>query len=176
MTKDFVVKDSGVREEYESGMKRDTQEGKPDYTLIHIPFLTRLAEHLGKGAIKYGENNWQLADSPKELRRFRKSATRHLIQWLSGEQDEDHAAAVVFNLMAAEYVKQRLEDNGEKQEDEDKTFTVFWKNGRVSYTSSLELNSLNEMIKCQIHFAIPGRHNQYVFEKGNWINKGVESQ
>ena len=104
----FVVKDSGVRQEYESGMRRDTQEGKPDYTLIHIPFLTRIAEHLGRGMVKYGRDNWKYANSEEELTRFRASATRHLMQWLEGEIDEDHAAAVVFNLMAAEYVKEKL--------------------------------------------------------------------
>ena len=30
----FVVKDSGVREDFDSGMRRDTEEGKPDYTLL----------------------------------------------------------------------------------------------------------------------------------------------
>lgn len=104
----FVVKDSGVRQEYESGMHRDTQEGKPDYTLIHIPFLTRIAHHLGKGLLKYGRDNWMLANSMEELIRFRSSAFRHLMQWLEGDMDEDHASAVVFNLMVAEYVKERL--------------------------------------------------------------------
>lgn len=159
----FTVKDSGVREEYESGMKRDTQEGKPDYTLIHIPFLTRLAEHLGKGAIKYGEDNWKLADSPKELRRFRKSAIRHLIQWLSGERDEDHAAAVVFNLMAAEYVKERLA--GPKEYD---ILTVFWKSGSYAYISTLEVDSFCDDIREQIAFVLPGRHVSYGFEDGHW--------
>lgn len=104
----FTVKDSGVRENYDSGMRRDTQEGKPDYTLIHIPFLTRIANHLGLGAIKYGRENWMLANSAEELQRFRSSAFRHLMQWLQGDDDEDHAAAVVFNLMAAEYVKAKI--------------------------------------------------------------------
>ncbi len=105
---DFVVKDSGVRIDYPSGMRRDTQEGKPDYTLIHIPFLTRIAHHLGKGLIKYGRDNWKCANSEEELVRFRGSALRHMMQWLDGESDEDHMAAVCFNLMAAEYVKEKL--------------------------------------------------------------------
>lgn len=164
----FVVKDSGVREEYASGMRRDTQEGKPDYTLIHIPFLTRIAVHLGKGAIKYGENNWQLANSLSELRRFQKSAFRHLIQWLMDERDEDHMAAVCFNLMAAEYVKDRIESEGEPQEDQTKYFTVFWKSGAVNYMTSLELNSLQSWVRDDISFTIPGRQDRYIFDDGNW--------
>lgn len=168
----FVVKDSGIREEYESGMRRDTQEGKPDYTLIDIPFLTRIAVHLGKGAIKYGENNWKLANSRAEFRRFQKSAFRHLIQWLMGEADEDHMSAVCFNLMAAEYVKGRIKDEGEPQEDDTKYFTVFWKDDTMSFMTSLELNSLVSEIKEKIDFVIPGRHDIYFIKNDQW-KKGV---
>jgi hypothetical protein len=31
-----------------------------------------------------------------------------MTQWACGEQDEDHAVAVAFNLMAFEYVKWKL--------------------------------------------------------------------
>lgn len=102
---EFIVKDSGVRQDYPSGMRRDTQEDKPDYTLIERGFLTRVAMHLVKGAKKYGRNNWQLANSQEEIERFQASAMRHLVQWLNGEVEEDHMAAVVFNLMACEYTK-----------------------------------------------------------------------
>lgn len=62
---DFIVKDSGKRQEYDSGMVRDTQEDKPNYNLIDKDFLLRLANHLTKGAIKYGrdtpitQSNWK---------------------------------------------------------------------------------------------------------------------
>lgn len=104
----FIVRDSGQRQEFESGMRRDTAEGKPLYTLLDRKMLTRLAEHLTKGAKKYGRENWKLANSPEELERFKDSAFRHFIQWLDGEVDEDHMSAVIFNLWAAEYVKDKL--------------------------------------------------------------------
>jgi hypothetical protein len=105
---DFVVKDSGVREEFDSGMVRDTEDGKPDFTLIRKgPMFRRWAEHLTKGAIKYGRHNWTNACSEEEYERFQRSAARHFEQWLNGERDEDHAAAVMFNLNAAEYVRDR---------------------------------------------------------------------
>lgn len=106
----FLVKDSGKREEYASGMVRDTQENKPDYTLIDDDFLERLAVHLTKGAVKYGENNWRKANSKVELRRFKKSAFRHFMQWKRGDKDEDHASATSFNQFAADYVERRLSD------------------------------------------------------------------
>jgi DNA polymerase II small subunit/DNA polymerase delta subunit B len=105
-----VVKDSGERIEYNSGMVRDTQEGKPDYTLVDLPMLERWAMHMTLGAKKYGRENWQLARSLDELIRFRASAFRHFIQWLRGDRDEDHAAAVYFNIAAAEHVKEKLDE------------------------------------------------------------------
>lgn len=112
---DFTVKDSGQRIDYPSGMRRDIQTGKPRYDLIDREFLRRLAIHLTKGAEKYGEENWRLANSEEEVRRFRSSAIRHLIQWLNEETDEDHMAAVAFNLAAAEYVKDKLKGSQDEQ-------------------------------------------------------------
>lgn len=112
--KQYTTKDSGKRQEFASGMRRDTQEGKPNFNLLltDLPYdeqmLTRWAELMTRGAEKYGPRNWQLANSQEELDRFRSSAFRHFIQWVSGEDDEDHAAAVFFNLNAAEYVKSKL--------------------------------------------------------------------
>lgn len=105
----FQVKDSGKRKDFASGMRRDTEENKPDFTLVDYSMLERWAEHMTKGAKKYGRRNWQLANSEEELERFKSSAFRHLFQWLEGAFDEDHAAAVIFNLAAAEHVKSKLE-------------------------------------------------------------------
>lgn len=107
MSKEFVTKDSGIREEYASGMKRDTQNGKPDYTLIERAFLKRWAALMTRGAEKYGRENWKKANSKEELERFRSSAFRHFMQWLDGEEDEDHAVAVAFNIAAAEHLKNK---------------------------------------------------------------------
>lgn len=106
MTDEFVVKDSGKREDFASGMRRDVEDGKPDYTLVRDgPMFERYAAHLTKGAEKYGRRNWQLASSQEEYERFMRSAARHFEQWLHGDRDEDHAAAVFFNINAAEYVR-----------------------------------------------------------------------
>lgn len=113
----FETKDSGERVEYVSGMRRDIQDNKPRFDLLLVEglpyseqFLTRFAALLERGASKYGERNWQLANSREELSRFRASALRHMTQWACGERDEDHAVAVAFNLMAFEYVKWKLEN------------------------------------------------------------------
>lgn len=110
----WITKDSGTRQEYDSGMRRDLQTGKPrfDLCLAPVPYedqlLTRWASLMERGAEKYGERNWQLAESYEEHDRFMASALRHMMQYMNGERDEDHAAAVLFNLMAAEYLKSKL--------------------------------------------------------------------
>lgn len=101
----FEVKDSGKREEFTSGMIRDTADDKTDYTLIlDGPMFDRWAVHLTKGAKKYAKRNWMKASGIPEHDRFKESALRHFLQWYRGEIDEDHAAAVFFNINGAEYV------------------------------------------------------------------------
>lgn len=110
MSKDFQVKDSGKREEYKSGMVRDVTDGKVDYSLVFDgPLIDRLALHLTKGAIKYSKRNWMKANGNEELERFKESAVRHFRQWLRGDRDEDHFSAVVFNLNAYEYLREKLD-------------------------------------------------------------------
>lgn len=111
----YITKDSGKREEYDSGMVRDTQDGKPRFDLLvprDVPysdqFLTRVAGLLGRGAEKYSDRNWEKAGGNEELERFKSSAFRHFFQWLNDESDEDHAAAVVFNLLAYETILYKL--------------------------------------------------------------------
>jgi hypothetical protein len=111
----FEIKDSGVRQEFESGMVRDTAENKVDYERVFFgPMLDRYAAHLTKAAAeKYpddpdGTPNWMKARTQEELVRFRKSAARHFRKWLRGDTDEDHAAAVFFNINGAAYVQDKM--------------------------------------------------------------------
>lgn len=119
MPKDFTIKDSGKRQQFETGMQRDTSEGKICYDLI-IPvsgqgsMFKRWAEHMTKGAKKYEERNWEKASTHKELERFRRSAFRHFMQWFENMEDEDHAAACFFNIQGAEYTKARIKKKEEE--------------------------------------------------------------
>lgn len=96
MTK-YVTKDSGKREEFASGAKRDTQEGKPRFDLIPPKPLKRLAELYARGAEKYDEHNWTKG---MPVSRYQASMERHLNQWKSGDTDEDHLIAVIWNAFA----------------------------------------------------------------------------
>ena len=102
----YLLKDSGQRQQFDSGMVRDTTTDKIDYSLaLDGPMFERLAAHLTKGAQKYSARNWMQASGQAELDRFRESAVRHFVQWLHGDEDEDHAAAIFFNVNGYEYVR-----------------------------------------------------------------------
>jgi len=119
--KEFITKDSGQRLEFQSGMKRDIQFGKPRFDLI-LPqwqkyedtMLYRWAMILTRGWEKYGERNWEKANSQEELDRFKASAFRHFMQWMANEDDEDHAAAIFFNVNCYEAIKEKMEKNGKE--------------------------------------------------------------
>lgn len=102
------TKDSGERQQFSTGMQRDIQTNKPRYDLVDWPMITRWAKLMQRGALKYGEHNWKKAETEEELNRFMASALRHCIRWYCGDNDEDHAAAVMFNLGGAEMVKAKL--------------------------------------------------------------------
>jgi hypothetical protein len=151
-TTGFETKDSGERQQFASGMVRDTQTGKPRYDLafdgplaaavfgseLIVAFdawyreggvskaaevvrvlaklegidiydlFQRYAFLMARGAVKYAERNWMKASGEEELSRFKASACRHLIQYVRGDRDEDHGAAIWFNMNGAEYVRQKL--------------------------------------------------------------------
>jgi hypothetical protein len=110
------MKDSGERKTYPSGMVREPEDGRPRFDLLLVEgmpydkqFLTRCAILLSKGAIKYDPRQWEAANTKAELDRYKSSAARHFMQWMTDEDDgEDHAASVFFNLLAAESVKWRI--------------------------------------------------------------------
>lgn len=90
---------------HESGMVRSNPEGKPDYTLIDLHMLEREAKLLTENAADKGAHNWRNASTPEDLERAKASAWRHFLAWQRGETDEDHAAALRFNISVVERVR-----------------------------------------------------------------------
>jgi hypothetical protein len=91
------VKDSGERQEFETGAVRDTGTGKGRFDLLPSYAITRVAQHFENGAVKYADENWRKGIP---LRRYLDSALRHLFKFLEGQRDEDHAAAAAWNILA----------------------------------------------------------------------------
>lgn len=93
----FETKDSGDRESFATGAVRDVRAGKGRFDLVPpLPYM-RLAQLYERGATKYGDWNWAKG---MPFSRFLDSAERHLISYKAGLRDEDHLAAIVFNVFA----------------------------------------------------------------------------
>ncbi len=124
----FQVKDSGDRQDFASGMTRDTAEGKIDQRIItYGPMRDRWIMHLNVAREKYpdiafGVPNWTLGDGIAEFDRYLESAERHFNNWATLRRaeltvwgttglfiplssDEDEAAAAFFNINGAEHVR-----------------------------------------------------------------------
>jgi hypothetical protein len=136
---EFETKHGDEREQYESGMQRDKETGKPRFDLIipaDVPYdeqlLTRIAKLLGRGADHYGDRNWEKGSGQEELDRARSSAFRHFMQWFTGEGDEDHAAAVFFNIQAAELFQSRIDE--EAEDDPVHEVDVVWEAPNTGFT------------------------------------------
>ena len=97
--------------QFDSGAQRDTSEGKLRMSLIPQQELKRVMKRYLDGAEKYGENNW-MKGMPRSV--FYDCMHRHLDAWWRGDDDEDHAAAVVWNMLCAMWT----ETNFEKDHDD----------------------------------------------------------
>jgi hypothetical protein len=94
---------------YESGVIRGDNTGKTDYTLaLDGPLFERWARLLTENVESKGKRNWMNASTREDYDRFRESFLRHALQLLAGDQDEDHAAAVCFNLNGMLYTQEQI--------------------------------------------------------------------
>jgi hypothetical protein len=94
---------STTSRKFETGAQRDSDIGKPRMSLIPHDELIRVMDHYRKGGEKYGMNNWKHGMTTSV---FYDSAQRHLLKWWQGDADEDHMAAVVWNVMGAMWTEQ----------------------------------------------------------------------
>jgi len=96
---------------FESGAQRDSNEGKIRPDLISPYMLKALGKVLADGANHYGERNWEKG-MPLDI--FKESASRHYVQWMNNETDEDHAAKLIFNVMAWIHFRDKPTTNNKK--------------------------------------------------------------
>lgn len=135
------TKDSGQREEFPTGSRRDTREGKGRYDLLSPLAIRRLALVLERGAVKYGDRNWERG---QPLSRYLDSCLRHVFQYLSGNREEDHLAQAMWNLHAALHTEEQI----------------------LSEKLPVTLNDLPEYVATPSVFDMAVRHEGSVVEPG----------
>lgn len=99
------ILDSGRRQEFGTGSVRDTRDGKGRFDLLPPAAVTLLAKHFEAGSAKYGDRNWEKG---QPLSRYLDSALRHIFKVLADQQDEPHAEAAAWNLMAFLETRERI--------------------------------------------------------------------
>lgn len=105
MSKNYVTKDSGARQEFSTGSRRDIAKGKGRFDLIPTIPLRRLAGLYERGAEKYGDRNWEKG---QPLMRYIDSLLRHANCLLAGEPVEDHAAAIAWNAFGFMHTEEMI--------------------------------------------------------------------
>lgn len=118
----LLMRHGDSKTSFSTGAQRDTDEGKGSPSLISPVLIHRLGILLQKGADHYGADNWTKG---MPYRRTADSMIRHLYQWLAGDEEEDHLAAVCFGAMCLmTYEEQWNQSEEEKRIRSDKEYDI----------------------------------------------------
>lgn len=105
---------------FEGGGMRDGSEKTERFELLWTAddayedqFLTRCARWMARGAQKYSSRNWEQFGSEDALEHAKGSLLRHVFKFLADEVDEDHMAAVAFNVQAIDRIRRKI--NGQEK-------------------------------------------------------------
>ena len=91
-------KDSGERQNFDTGANRDTSLGKGRFDQMPSMSLFLISRIYETGCIKYGERNWEKGIP---VGRYIDSAQRHLAKYQAGLRDEPHLSMAAWNIMCA---------------------------------------------------------------------------
>lgn len=123
----FKLKDSGKREKFTTGSRRDSREGKGRFDLLPFYAIQRLSRIYEEGAKKYSQNNWRKG---QPCSRYLDSALRHLMKAGSGWKDEDHFAQAMWNIAAIIETQKMIElGTAPKELDDLTSFIPKWEEG-----------------------------------------------
>ncbi|MFZ9793625.1 MAG: dATP/dGTP diphosphohydrolase domain-containing protein [Gemmataceae bacterium] len=139
----YELPDSGQREQFSTGSRRDCRKGKGRWDLLPWIALQRVAIHTENGARKYGDRNWEKG---QPISRYLDSAIRHITKYASGETSEDHLAAACWNLLAIMHHQHQIKQgNLPKHLGENYALKTEWRTGQPeSQESNVPLESDQE--------------------------------
>jgi hypothetical protein len=99
---DHVTLDSGKRAEYDSGMVRDTEEGKERFDLLYplnVPYEAQLVTRAFTWVDQNGPT-WTVDDIEEHLGRLYEDIHEHIVRWVLEDQSGDHAAHAFGSILA----------------------------------------------------------------------------
>lgn len=91
-------KDSGTRQEWETGAHRDMSLDKGRFDLLPFNALQEVAIVYERGGRKYEDRNWEKGIPTWT---FLSAAARHLHKAINGIADEPHLPMAAWNLLCA---------------------------------------------------------------------------
>ena len=91
------MKYTGKAVEFATGARREDKSEAPRPDLMSPFALMRLGKWMGMGAKKHGDRNWEKGLPYSSMVA---GIWRHLLKFMLRWQDEDHLAAVLFNVQA----------------------------------------------------------------------------
>ena len=101
----MTIQDSGASRVFATGSMRDADDSKPRPDLISPFALLEVGQHMRQGAEKYGVNNWMLGQPFSEVTA---SMYRHLLAWMTGDERENHLAAIIFGAQALMHYREMI--------------------------------------------------------------------
>jgi len=100
----ITLPDSGDRTQFASGAVRDCGKGKGRCDLLPPCAILRVSVRFEEGAAKYDDDNWKKGIP---LKSFINSATRHIQEYMDGQDNEDHLCAAAWNLLCAMWTEEK---------------------------------------------------------------------
>ena len=84
-------------EKLDSGSHREEKNGKGRMDLLPSRALIEVSKQLERGSLKYGAKDWLKGGIPQS--NLLDSTIRHLLQYMSKQNDEDHLVASATNIL-----------------------------------------------------------------------------
>lgn len=101
MPNDSIITEKEDKRIFSTGATKNISRGKGRFDLIPCEALVALARRFEFGVEQGHEENGYRKGIPNNV--LFDSAMRHLVQAMNGEQDEDHLAAVMWNVSVLIY-------------------------------------------------------------------------
>lgn len=122
---EFVLKHGDEMSHHSDGVVRDTTKGKVKFPLVFPKGVAkkdqlfwRVAMLYTTGGERYGDRNWENSEGEDTLAHHEEALWRHFMSFYFEEDtEEDHAAAIVWNINAVELTRRKIREAAARNKD-----------------------------------------------------------